>query len=227
MHQTSELAHADTFPKLLRAHAAIRGARPAIRYKDRGIWQTWSWSQAHDIVRAFAWSLRRRGVKRGDKIAIAGGNRPALYWSMTAAQWLGAAPVPVYVDMIADEIAYVLENADVKAIVAQDQEQVDKVLSIAGRLPTLEYIFYDEARGLADYDDARLVPIAKAIEDGLAALKNPEIARLIDEEARGRRRRRLDHSLYVRNHRLLERRRALGGTLRGRGARHGGFRQAD
>ena len=160
----------DTFPKLLRRNAMTRGALAAFRYKQLGVWQTWSWAQAYDTVRALAQGLYTLGLNKGETIAIAGGNRPKLYWAMTAAQMLGAVPVPVYADAVADELAYVLENAHVKIVVAQDQEQVDKVLSVAAQLPRLTRVLYDETRGVSDYDDTRLVNLETLIEAGRAAL---------------------------------------------------------
>jgi long-chain acyl-CoA synthetase len=160
----------DTFPKLLLRNAARFGSRPAFRHKDLGIWQTWTWAQVAEIVRAYAAGLQRLGLQPGDTIAIVGSNRPKLYWTMMAAQTLRAIPVPVYSDAVADELAYVLAHADVKFVVAQDQEQVDKILSVSDRVPHLHKIVYDEPRGLDDYDHSRLAAIHDVIEDGRAAL---------------------------------------------------------
>ena len=145
---------ADTFPKLLIHNAAVRGGRISMRHKDFGIWQTWTWAQVLDEVRAFSVGLEELGLKRGDKFAIVGANRPRLYWAMCAAQALGAVPVPIYADSVADEMAYVLEHAEVTVAVVENQEQVDKMLSIADRLPKLRHMIYDEPRGLRDYDRA-------------------------------------------------------------------------
>ncbi|MET1047450.1 MAG: AMP-binding protein, partial [Hyphomicrobium sp.] len=142
----------DTFPKLLLRNAAQFGIRPAFRHKDLGIWQTWTWTQVTEIVRAYAAGLQRLGLQPGDTIAIVGSNRPKLYWTIMAAQTLRAIPVPVYSDAVADELAYVLAHADVKFVAAQDQEQVDKVLSVSDRVPHLRKIVYDEPRGIRDYD---------------------------------------------------------------------------
>src|SRR4051812_11168750 len=147
---------ADTFPKLLIHNAATRGNRISMRHKDLGIWQSWTWAQVLEEVRAFSVGLEELGLKRGEKFAVVGSNRPRLYWAMCAGQALGAVPVPVYADSVADEMAYVLEHAEVSIIVAENQEQVDKVLSIAERVPTLRHMIYDEPRGLRDYDRARL-----------------------------------------------------------------------
>jgi long-chain acyl-CoA synthetase len=141
----------DTFPKLLRHHARERGRHPAIREKDFGIWQTWSWSQVADEVRDLACGLAAMGFKRGQNLAIIGDNRPRLYWAMAAAQALGGIPVPLYQDAVAEEMAFVLNNADVHFAVVEDQEQVDKLLEIKDRCPTLEHVVYDDPRGLRHY----------------------------------------------------------------------------
>jgi long-chain acyl-CoA synthetase len=147
---------ADTFPKLLLVNASRRAERPAIREKDFGIWHSWTWAEVFEEVRSFSIGLAELGLKRDDKVAIIGNNRPRLYWAMCAAQSLGAVPVPVYQDSVADEIGYVLAHAGVKIAVVENQEQVDKLLSISERLPTLSHIVYDEIRGLRDYDHTRL-----------------------------------------------------------------------
>ena len=146
----------DTFPKLLRRNALVRPGVPAMRHNDRGVWRTWTWAEVHQEARALALTLMNLGVTRGDRVAIVGANRPRMYWSTLAAQSLGAIPVPVYADAIADELAHVLENADARIAVAQDQEQIDKILSVSSRLPGLNHLLYDEARGLRDYDRRRM-----------------------------------------------------------------------
>jgi long-chain acyl-CoA synthetase len=163
-------AEADTFPKLLIRNAQVRGARPAIRHKYLGIWQTWTWAQVLDEVRAFSVGLDELGLKRGDKFAVIGSNRPRLYWAMCAGQALGAVPVPIYADSVADEMAYVLEHAEATLAVVEDQEQVDKVLSVWERLPKLALALYDEPRGLRDYDHTRLKSIDEVQRLGRQAL---------------------------------------------------------
>ena len=172
----------DTFPKLLARNARVRGGRTAFRHKDLGIWQSWTWAEVHETVRAFAAGLAGLGVGRGSKVAIVGQNRPRLYWAVAAAQWLGAVPVPVYADSVADEMAYVIDHAEATHAIAQDQEQVDKLLSVAERLPALGRILYDEPRGLRDYDHARLSPLDEVIADGRDRLvRRPEVARELDD----------------------------------------------
>jgi long-chain acyl-CoA synthetase len=159
---------ADTFPKLLIENAKRRGDHPAMREKDLGIWQSWTWSQVLDEVRALACGLAAQGLKRGDKVAIVGDNRPRLYWTMVAAQAVGGVPVPVYQDSVADEMAFVIEHAEARFAVVEDQEQVDKLLEIKERCPTLERIIFDDSRGMRHYDQDCLEPFESAQAEGRA-----------------------------------------------------------
>ena len=175
-------ALADTFPKLLIRNAHLYGSRPAMRHKDLGVWQTWTWGQVLELVRAYAVGLHRLGLKRGETIAIVGANRPKLYWSVMAAQMLGAIPVPVYADAVADELCFVLAHAEVRYAAVEDQEQVDKLQSVLERLPKLEQMVYDETRGLRDYDHSRLRSMDDVIEDGRKALADPSVGAWLDAE---------------------------------------------
>jgi long-chain acyl-CoA synthetase len=166
----------DTFPKLLIRNAETLRGRPAMRHKDLGIWQTWTWDAVLEEVRAFSVGIAELGLARGDKVAIVGTNRPRLYWAMCAVQALGGVPVPIYADSVADEMAYVLEHAEVTIAVAEDQEQVDKIISISDRLSRLTYIIYDEPRGLRDYDHGRLQWITEVQQRGGAKLAADPLA---------------------------------------------------
>src|SRR5262245_18939820 len=180
---TPQDSGADTFPKLLLHHALARGDHAALRHKDLGIWQTWTWAQMLRGVRAIALVLADLGIKRGDTVAIAGNNRPRLYESILAAQALGAIPVPVYADAVATEMAYVLDHADIAVAVVQDQEQVDEILSVQDQLPKLRHIVYDETRGLRDYDHSRLHGLGAMIADNEAIMAgDPEAVARIDCE---------------------------------------------
>ena len=143
--------HLDTFPKVLLDLAERRPDGVAIREKDYGIWQSWTWKEVADEVRAFAGGLAGFGFERGDKVAIVGDNRPRLYWAMLATQALGGVPVPLYQDSIADEMQYVIDHAGVRFAVLENQEQVDKVLSVKERCPGLETLVYGDPRGLRHY----------------------------------------------------------------------------
>jgi long-chain acyl-CoA synthetase len=143
----------DTFPKLLLEHAERDPDRHAIREKELGIWNTWTWREYRDQIRALACGLAALGFKRGDKLAIVGDNRPRLYGAMCAVQCLGGVPVPVYQDSVAEEMQYVLEHAEVRFAIGEDQEQIDKLLEVKARCPLLEFVIYDDGRGMRHYDD--------------------------------------------------------------------------
>jgi len=141
----------DTFPRMLLHHAHVRPNHPATREKDLGIWQTWTWAQVADEVRALACGLAAQGFRRGMHLAIIGDNRPRLYWSMLAADALGGVPVPMYQDAPAAEFVYVLNDAEIVYAIAEDQEQVDKLLEAKPQVPTLAHIYYDDPRGMRNY----------------------------------------------------------------------------
>ena len=166
----------DTLPKVLLHNASVFARRPAIRLKDFGIWQTWTWAQTLDEVRNFSLGLQALGLKRGETIAIIGDNRPRLYWSLAAAQSLGAIPVPMYQDAVAEEMAYVLAHSEAKIAIAQNQEQVDKLLSVADAAPLLQTIVYDEYRGLKGYDPARVQSFESVSAKGRDLIENDAAA---------------------------------------------------
>jgi long-chain acyl-CoA synthetase len=160
------LAGQDTFPKLLMHHARVRPERPAIREKDLGIWQTWSWARFAEEVRAIACGLAAQGFKRGDHLALVGDNRPRIYAAMCAAQCLGGIPVPLYQDAVATEMAYPIQNASIQHAVVEDQEQVDKLLEILPQCPTLAHIYFDEPRGLRHYTQPQIMSCERLAEIG-------------------------------------------------------------
>ncbi len=155
-----------TAPELLLHHAAVRGDKTAMREKEYGIWQSWTWSQMKDEIFAMANGLASIEFKRGDKLGIIGANRPQLYWGMCAAQCLGGIPVPLYKEMVAEELQYVLEHAGIQFMLAEDQEQVDKVMEVQPECPALAQIIYDEQRGMREYDHTHLHSIQSIQEAG-------------------------------------------------------------
>ncbi|MBK7333436.1 MAG: AMP-binding protein [Betaproteobacteria bacterium] len=142
----------DTLPSLLLNQVEIRGDDPAVREKNLGIWQEWTWRQVADEVRAIACGLAAQGFGRGMHLAIVGDNRPRLYFAMAAAQALGGIPVPMYQDAPAAEFVYVLNDAAIVYAVVEDQEQVDKLIEAAPQVGTLRHIYYDDPRGLRNYE---------------------------------------------------------------------------
>lgn len=172
MVETTQRPGAQTFPQLLLMHAKTRPDRPAFREKDLGIWQTTTWSQVADEVRAFACGLAALGFKRGMSLAIIGNNCPRLYWAMSATQCLGGMPVPLYQDAPAADMSYVLNDAEIDFVVAEDQEQVDKVfeikLSFSGGTERPTHIIYDDERGMRNYRQPELSSFASVQELGRA-----------------------------------------------------------
>ena len=156
----------DTFPRLLLAHGRVRGDRPAVREKDMGIWQGWTWAEAAREVRGIACGLAELGFKRGDRLGIIGDNRPRLYWSMCAAQMLGGIPVPMYQDAVAQEMVFVLQDAGIHIAIVEDQEQVDKLLEVKDTCPGLLHIVYDEPRGMRHYNQTFLHGLDELVSAG-------------------------------------------------------------
>jgi long-chain acyl-CoA synthetase len=180
---TSRTGGEDTFPKLLTELARARGGKPAYREKEYGIWQTFNWRQVGEHVGLLAAGLQDIGFKRGDRLIVIGDNRPRLYWAMCAAQSLGGVPVPVYQDSVAAELAYVVEHAGARFAIAENQEQVDKLLEIQKTVPRLETIIYDDPRGMRHYEG--LLSYAEVQKRGAAILNTAPHA-VAAETAKGK-----------------------------------------
>src|SRR5215208_6416563 len=155
-----------TFPRLLLQHAAQRPAEPAMREKEYGIWQTRSWAAMAQMVEQVACGLHVAGLKAGEHMIVIGANRPRLYATMLAAQSLGAIPIPLYQDAAGAECVFPINNADVRFALAEDQEQVDKLLEIRAQCPQLGTLYYDDPRGLRNYSEAGLVALDELIAAG-------------------------------------------------------------
>jgi len=156
----------DTFPKLVRDNAERFGSRVAIREKDYGIWQSYTWRDYFDQARLIALGLASLGFARGDKTAIIGDNRPQLYWAVMATQALGGVPVPIYQDSVEKEMQYILDHAEARFAVVEDQEQVDKLLHVKAQCPRLESIIYDDSRGMRGYSEPSLMSLTELAERG-------------------------------------------------------------
>ncbi len=158
----------DTFPKLLARNATQWADVPAYREKEYGIWQSWNWAEVHEEVNALAMGYVALGLNEGDYVAIIGRNRPYLYWAMLAAQAAGGIPVPLYQEANAEEMAYVLEHSGARFIIAEDQEQVDKVLEIQDQLPNVTQIIYFDKRGMRKYEHTHLNAYSDVQAEGRA-----------------------------------------------------------
>ncbi|MEW6529715.1 MAG: AMP-binding protein [Thermodesulfobacteriota bacterium] len=157
----------DTLPKLLLSQQTRKErGRVAIREKDFGIWQSYTWEDYWTQVRLFASGLAALGFKRGDTLGVIGDNRPQLYWAEVAAMCLGGVPVPLYQDAIEKELQYIIEHSAVRFIVAEDQEQVDKMLALKDSVSSIETIIYDDPKGMRHYDHTHIKAFVQVQEMG-------------------------------------------------------------
>ena len=163
-----EIGVADSIPQLLKRNASQFSDLPAYRVKEFGIWRSWTWSETQEEIKLVAMGFLACGIAKNDHIAIIGSNRPELYWAMVAAQSIGAIPVPVYQDSVPEEMIYILEHCNVKFIVAEDQEQVDKVIELSDRLVSLEKTIFLDPRGLRKYERRKLMSFVELQEAGKA-----------------------------------------------------------
>ncbi len=158
-----------SIPALLARNAKRYGMQAAYREKEFGIWQSWTWAETQAEVRAMALGFLALGMREGDYVAIIGRNRPALYWSMVAAQSVGAIPVPLYQDAVAEEMAYVLDHCGARFVICGDQEQVDKVLEVQEKVTCIEEIAYLDKRGMRKYDHSHMNWLEDVMREGRAA----------------------------------------------------------
>jgi len=157
-----------TFPQLLLNHASARPADTAMREKEYGIWQAISWADMAALVEHLACGLHQAGLRQHDHMVVIGANRPRLYATMLAVQSLGAVPIALYQDAAAPECVFPINNAEVSFAFAEDQEQVDKLLEIREQCPQLNHIYFDDPRGLRNYDEPGLAALDELIGSGKA-----------------------------------------------------------
>jgi long-chain acyl-CoA synthetase len=188
---TKEETAGKPFPVLLQRNALrYKESRVALREKEYGIWQPVTWQSYYDHVKYFALGLKALGFKKDDKLAIIGDNRPEWLYAELAAQSLSGIPLGIYQDSILTEVAYIIDHSEARIVVAEDQEQVDKILEMKEKLPLLEKIVYTDSKGMRHYKEDELLYFPDVeeqgkdyegkhpgeFEDGLAALKDSDIA---------------------------------------------------
>ncbi len=158
---------ADTFPKLLVEQAKKFGSKKtALREKDYGIWQSITWEEYLEKVKYFSLGLISMGFEQEDKISIIGDNKPEWVIAELAAQSAGGYGVGIYQDSILKEVAYVINHSDSKFVVAEDQEQVDKILDMEDELPNIRKIIYYDPKGMSKYKHDKLIYFPDVIELG-------------------------------------------------------------
>ena len=156
----------DTIPKLLIRNSEWYASKVAYRYKQFGIWRSWNWNETAIKIKSLAIGMLDLGVESGDHIAIVGSNRPELYWTVIAAQSIGAVPVPVYQDSVAEEMVYILEHCAAKYVFAEDQEQVDKIIELKSKLKSIKKTVFLDPRGLRKYERSFLLDFTSLVANG-------------------------------------------------------------
>jgi long-chain acyl-CoA synthetase len=156
-----------TFPRLLERNAQRFGNRKvAMREKEFGIWQEFTWEEYREQVKYFSLGLVTLGLSRGDKVAIIGDNRPEWVWAEIAVQAAGAVPLGIYQDSTLKEVAYVIDHSDASFVIAEDQEQVDKILDMKDRLPKVRFVVYSDPRGMRGYQEPHLLDFREVQNSG-------------------------------------------------------------
>lgn len=153
----SSVSDQDTYPKLLLKNCRSSGDRVALRRKDRGIWKSYTWRDCYEQVRLLCLALVELGLKPGDKVSLIGDDEPEGFWAEAAVQAAGGAVVALWSDSMPSEIAYVVQHSDSKFILAEDQEQVDKILEIRDAVPAVQKVIYWDRKGMRRYDDPILL----------------------------------------------------------------------
>lgn len=159
----------DTFPKLLAHHASNHPNDVWLREKDLGIWISYTWGEVATRVRNITLGLAALGARRGDVVGVIGDNRPEWLMGEIATHALGGMSLGIYRDALADEVAYLVTYAGVAVLFAEDEEQVDKLLSLEEKIPTVRHIVYSDPRGIRKYDDPRLVSLKELEARGAEA----------------------------------------------------------
>ncbi len=168
----------DTFPKLLAYNAEHWPNEIALREKTFGIWEELTWGDYQELVRNIALGLKELGLEKGAAAGLIGDNRPQWVAGEIAVHAVGGMIFGIYQDSLNEEVAYLINYAGARLILAEDEEQVDKVLEITELCPCVEYIVYCDPRGMRKYDDPRLISLEDLLKKGAAYHSaNPEVYR--------------------------------------------------
>jgi long-chain acyl-CoA synthetase len=186
MDYAARVAQADTYPKLLRLNAREHGGEIALREKDFGLWRTYTWSDYQRRVHDFALGMVELGLGRDDVIGIIGDNRPDWVAAEIATHAIGGLSLGLYRDVLDEEAAYLLNYGEARLVFAEDEEQVDKLLALADRVPHLKHIVYSDPRGMRKYEDARLMEADKLASLGRErAAREPRLYDRLADATRG------------------------------------------
>ncbi len=158
----------DTFPKVLQYNAEHWPNDIAMREKEFGIWREFSWLDYQNRVKWLSLALQEFGIGQSDVIGLLGDNRPEWVWGELAAHAIKAYSLGIYQDSMHDEVAYLINYAQAKVVIAEDEEQCDKLLELGDTIPSVELIVYCDPRGMRKYDDPRLVDVETLYQQGQA-----------------------------------------------------------
>ena len=164
----------NTLPKILRHRSVSMPDTVALRDKDLGIWNEITWKQYNNNVSYLALALSKRGFKTGDVIGLIGDNKPSWLYFELAAQAVGGMSLGIYRDTLDEEVGYLINAAKVNFVYAEDQEQVDKILTIKRPKNSQITMFYEDSRGLKELNDQHIVDMLELMNEGQAiANKTP------------------------------------------------------
>lgn len=152
-----KLSELDTYPKFLLRNSELWGDKVALRRKDFGIWQNYTWKDCYEQVKQLCLGLIQLGLKPADKVSLIGDDEPEGFWAEAAIQGAGGILVAMWSDSIPSEIAYIINHSDSKFVIAEDQEQVDKILEIKKDIPKVQKVIYWDRKGMRKYDDSILM----------------------------------------------------------------------
>ncbi len=161
-----DMGDMDTFPKILRHNALLWSDDIAMREKEFGIWSEFSWLDYHNRVKWLSLTLRDLGIEAETTIALLGDNRPEWVWGEVAAHALCCFSLGIYQDSLHEEVAYLLNRSNAQVVIAEDEEQCDKLLELGDQIPSVKYIVYCDPRGMRKYDDPRLINIEDIYKSG-------------------------------------------------------------
>lgn len=162
----ADITSLDTFPKVLQHNAKHWPDQVAMREKEFGIWREFTWQDYEDRVKWMALALQDLGVGEQDVVGLLGDNRPEWVWGELAAHAIKGYSLGIYQDSMHEEVAYLINYAKAKVVIAEDEEQCDKLLELGDEIPSVEFIIYCDPRGMRKYDDPRLIDVEKAYKKG-------------------------------------------------------------
>ncbi|MEK2077717.1 long-chain fatty acid--CoA ligase [Vibrio parahaemolyticus] len=162
----ADITSLDTFPKVLQHNAKHWPEQVAMREKEFGIWREFTWQDYENRVKWMALSLQDLGIGEQDVVGLLGDNRPEWVWGELAAHAIKGYSLGIYQDSMHEEVAYLINYAKAKVVIAEDEEQCDKLLELGDEIPSVEYIIYCDPRGMRKYDDPRLIDVEKIYQKG-------------------------------------------------------------